>query len=89
MAVAVPTPVVARLINSGATLEPAASSATKGEAVLLFCRLPGEPYVCCGRVGYISHVPRRQPVKFVWRLLDAQELRGQPAFEELMKAAPS
>ena len=55
--------------------------------VLLFCRLPGEPYVCCGRLAYVSHVPRRQPLKFVWRLEDAEGLRGQKAWEELMGGA--
>ena len=57
--------------------------------MLLFCRLPGEPYVCCGRLQYVSHVPRRQPVKFLWQLLDVASLRGAPAFEELMSAAPA
>ena len=90
------TPVVARLIKSGGRAGAASSDAqslplpsSNGEPILLFCRLPGEPYVCCGRLGYLSHVPRRQPVKFLWRLLDAPKLRGQPAFEELMAAAPS
>ena len=78
------TPVVARLIGSAAS-----SSSGKGTPVLLFCRLPGEPYVCCGRLRYLSHVPGRQPVKFLWQLVDVARLRGAPAFEELMSAAPA
>ena len=58
--------------------------------VLLFCRLAGSPngpYVCCGRLDYVSHVKGYQPLKFVWRLRDAAELRGQEAFEELLATA--
>ena len=57
------------------------SSSSAAEPVLLFCRLPGEPYVCCGRLSYVSHVPRRQPLKFVWRLLDEPRLRGKEAWQ--------
>ena len=84
------SPVVARLVNSAgdeASASVAASSARKGDPVLLFCRLPGEPYVCCGRLQYVSHVPRRSPIKFHWRLLDIHELRGQTAFDALMEEA--
>ena len=66
------TPVVARLLS-------------KAEVVLLFCRLPGMPYVCCGRLEYVSHVPRRQPLKFEWALVDLPKLRGQPDFDELLQ----
>jgi hypothetical protein len=69
------TPVVQRLL---ATADKAA------DEVLLFCRLQGEPYVCCGRLAYDSHVPRRQPLKFVWRLRDAAAVRGQPAFDAVL-----
>ena len=55
--------------------------------LLLFCRLPGEQYVCCGRLGYVSHVPDRQPLKFVWRLLDLPALQESEAFRELLAAA--
>lgn len=70
------TPVVARLLSKGK------------ETVLLFCRLPGMPYVCCGRLEYVSHVPRRQPLKFEWALVDLPKLRGRPDFDELLQAAP-
>lgn len=97
------TPVVARLIASsgggvavggdegaddeGSSSAAASSAKKKVDPILLFCRLPGEPYVCCGRLQYVSHVPRRQPIKFNWRLLDIHELRGKPAFDALMEEA--
>ena len=34
------------------------------------------PYVCLGRLAYKTHYPRSRPLKFIWRLLD---------FEQLMK----
>jgi hypothetical protein len=77
------TPVIQRLLSSGA------AKASKGapEGVLLFCRLPGEPYVCCGRLGYVTHKPGRQPLKFVWRLLDVGALREREPFRRLMSEA--
>lgn len=66
------TPVVQRLLSGR-------------EPVLLCCRLPGESYIFCGRCGYISHVPRRQPLKFVWQLLDEPQLRGNNDFKALLK----
>ena len=72
------TPIVQRLIAGR-------------DAVLLFCRVEKEgrkePYVCCGKLGYVSHVPRRQPLKFVWRLEDAEGLKGQEAWEEVIGEA--
>ena len=82
------TPVVQRLLATRGEADGGGGS--KGAAatpVVLFCRLEGEPYVCCGRLGYKSHVPRHQPLKFVWRLLDYQQLRGQEDFDELMAEA--
>lgn len=88
------TPIVQRLVSIGKKTAAAAadgsssaSSSSKAavkEAVLLFCRLPGEPYVCCGRLSYVKHVAGRQPLKFVWKLEDAPALKGQPDFEALM-----
>jgi len=61
------------------------------EAVLLFCRLQqegsSEPYVCCGRLEYVSHDPSRQPLKFVWSLRDLETLRKSADFRELLAAA--
>ena len=55
-----------------------------GDEVLLFCRLVGEPYVCCGRLRYVSHDARRLPVKFVWNLADIQQLRKSEAFQSIL-----
>ena len=74
------TPVVQRLIGS---------SRGGKDKIVLFCRLPGEPYVCCGHLEYVSHVPGRQPLKFVWRLVDhgKGKLEKGEAFAELMREA--
>ena len=61
------TPVVQRLISGK-------------EPVLLFCRLPSEPYICCGRLAYVRHVPGRQPLKFEWGLSDLPVLKESAAF---------
>lgn len=57
------------------------------DAVLLFCRLPKEPYVFCGRVRYAEHWPGEQPLRFAWRLLDAGRLAGCPDFGAIVEAA--
>ena len=72
------SPVVQRL------LEGADEGAKSAAHVLLFCRLPGEPYVCCGRLGYVSHNPGRRPIKFVWALRDFERLRGSEHFQALL-----
>lgn len=70
------SPVVERLIGSVTSKMP----------ILLLCRLPGEPYVCCGRLKYVSHVPRRQPLKFTWQLADEPMMRERPDFKAIMEA---
>ena len=62
-------------------------SSTCKDAVLLFCRLPHEPYVFCGRLGYAEHWPTERPLRFVWRLLDAGKLALQPDFGGIVEAA--
>lgn len=57
------------------------------DAVLLFCRLPKEPYVFCGRLRYAEHWPGERPVRFVWRLSDAGRLAGCPDFGAIVEAA--
>lgn len=59
----------------------------EADAVLLFCRLPNEPYVFCGRLGYSKHWSDERPVRFVWRLLDAVRLAGRPDFRAIVEAA--
>lgn len=58
-----------------------------GDIVLLFCRLPGEPYVFCGRLGYAAHWPDERPVRFAWRLLDSRGLKDSPDFRAITDAA--
>ncbi|CBJ25836.1 conserved unknown protein [Ectocarpus siliculosus] len=58
-----------------------------GDVVLLFCRLPNEPYVFCGRLGYSKHWAGERPVRFVWRLIDAAGLTKRPDFKAILEAA--
>ena len=55
--------------------------------VLLFCRdkriTPSGPYVFCGRLAYGSHVATKRPLKFLWRLLDAETIMEAEAFRAL------
>ncbi|KAG5181361.1 hypothetical protein JKP88DRAFT_321862 [Tribonema minus] len=56
-------------------------------ALLLFCRLPGEPYVFCGRLALAHSDLRASPLAFTWRLLDAPTLRASsPHFAALLSA---
>lgn len=64
------TPVIRRLL----ACTPDALARSGDDAVLLFCRLPDEPYVFCGRLTYGEHDPRRRPIKFVWVLHDFERL---------------
>lgn len=57
------------------------------DVVLLFCRLPREPYVFCGRLGYANHWPDERPVRFLWRLLEVERLAGRSDFEAILGAA--
>ena len=73
------SPVVRRLLEGRDD-----SGAKTAAHVLLFCRLPGEPYICCGRLGYVSHQPGRRPIKFVWALRDVDRLRESEHFRALL-----
>lgn len=42
--------------------------------VWLFCRLPGEDYVNCGRLRYSQHWPGKYPLRFRWDLCDYREI---------------
>lgn len=63
--------------GSGWEFGAAAGSSQGGSAprtptcqVVLWCRLPGEPYVFCGRLHYVTHDPTTSPLRFVWELAD-------------------
>mmetsp|Transcript_27393 Transcript_27393/g.86838 ORF Transcript_27393/g.86838 Transcript_27393/m.86838 type:complete len:329 (-) Transcript_27393:67-1053(-) len=43
-------------------------------SIVLLCRFQGEPYVCCGRLAYVEHSELEMPLRFVWRLMDADAL---------------
>lgn len=61
----------------------------KSFSVLLFCRLPGEPYVFCGPLRYATHDARRRPLRFEWELSRCAELLRHPrgALKRMLAAA--
>ena len=67
------SPVVEKLIRYG-------KDAASRDKIILWCRMyqtetkKFSPYACLGRLGYQSHVPRSQPLSFVWNLLDHDQL---------------
>ncbi|KAL1530144.1 hypothetical protein AB1Y20_001060 [Prymnesium parvum] len=79
------TPIVQRLVRSTRAPKSTKLAEQKDDQVLLFCRLPGEPYVCCGRLTYESHNPDVHPIKFVWKLDDIESLRKSAAFREILE----
>ena len=67
------SPVIARMLehaprasSGGSDIDQTGTSCP----VVLFCRLPQEPYVFCGRLRYVSHDPAVRPMRFVWELQD-------------------
>ena len=76
------TPVVARLLRAS-SVGPV-GPVREHCAVLLFCRLPGQPYVFCGTLKYIAHAPTASPICFVWEMMQSQALITSPAFRELL-----
>ena len=51
----------------------------------MFCRLPKQGYVYCGELGYRGHNADRFPMKFVWQLLDADNLKKNEEFKAIIK----
>ncbi len=79
------TPIVRRMLACRGERDAGGKKA--GDEAVLFCRLPGDPYVCCGRLRYRSHVPKQQPLKFMWELLDIEKLRASEHFTDLLRVA--
>jgi hypothetical protein len=55
--------------------------------VCLIMRLPGEPYVFCGRLQYVSHLHEPKPIRFTWNLLDFDKLLSRPQFQQVLRIA--
>lgn len=53
--------------------------------VLLFCRLPDEPYLCCGRLALRAVDLAARPLRFLWQLCDAPVLRETEAFTAMTR----
>ena len=81
------TPAIQRLLHCGAANAAArdAADAPPPADVLLFCRdqSTGDPYVFCGRVKYAQYFPQRFPVKFLFSLLDREQLAREADFCKL------
>lgn len=64
------TPVIKRLLNSK----------TNSDDIILWCRFmdgsQAQPYICLGRLTYVSHTPGTRPLEFVWELLDYDKLQA-------------
>ncbi|CAM9253929.1 unnamed protein product [Chrysoparadoxa australica] len=52
--------------------------------VLLFCRLPSEPYIYCGRLSLVSFDPNSEPLHFTWSLVDTSKLTSTAGWAELL-----
>ena len=66
----------------------ASSSAAKNVPdILLFCRLPDEPYVGCGRLALRAVDLGVRPLRFLWQLCHIDELRRAPTFLRLVPDA--
>ena len=88
------TPVIQRLIAVGKQAALAKENGAMEEHVILWVRYfdkrGGLPYICLGRCGYQSHEPTSQPLKFIWNLLDYEELMvskvdgGESVFKRIL-----
>ncbi|KAL3667641.1 hypothetical protein V7S43_007195 [Phytophthora oleae] len=47
------------------------------EPLLLFIRHTQGPYIYCGRLGYLGHLPASKPLEFRWQLLDVDSLQWE------------
>ncbi|EGD78354.1 hypothetical protein PTSG_12881 [Salpingoeca rosetta] len=56
------------------------------ECVLLFCRLPGQDYVCLGRLRCEKTDLDARPMRFLWRLIDHGHLLRSPSFLQMLPA---
>jgi hypothetical protein len=65
-------------------ISPTLSTLPSSSGIVLWCRVHHSetrtfgPYICLGRLAYESHVPGSSPMKFVWMLLDYDQLQNHP-----------
>jgi hypothetical protein len=53
--------------------------------VLLMCRIPGQAYVCCGRLELREKALERSPIRIVWALTRSEQLdQGSEAWAQLL-----
>jgi hypothetical protein len=78
------TPVVIRLVEL--TTRAAMSGSTGRDPVLLFCRREGEPYIFCGRVELSEYYQDHRPIKFIWTLVDRDQLMTSLDFFNILNS---
>lgn len=81
------TPVICRLRQSWGTLPDGVDPPKPLDAVMLFCRLPDEPYVCCGRLKLAGYDVQQKPLRFLWMLEDLDAVRKEEAAGHLLDTA--
>ena len=60
------------------------TSKSSSGGIVLWCRMYNEekrtfgPYICMGRLGYVSHIPGSSPLSFIWNLLDYDAIQSHP-----------
>jgi hypothetical protein len=68
------SPSIQKLIDVGG--KAARGELEYNDGIVLWCRIyqnkkrTFSPYICLGRLAYISHDPKSHPIKFLWKLLD-------------------
>jgi hypothetical protein len=74
------SPVIHKLLQYGQQDDKVSNSPHSD--IILWCRRyqtdtkQFTPYVCFGRLTYHSHVPQSHPLKFIWNLVDYDELKN-------------
>ena len=79
------TPVIKRLLRSRSKND---DSKERPDDIILWCRFMdgsrAQPYICLGRLGYVSHQSGVIPVEFMWELLDYKNLEDKTLFQQVI-----
>jgi len=71
-----------RMTLEHAVVQQLLNPATK---VFLMSRLPGQEYVCCGRLSLATFVSGTSPLKFIWRIDNTEILNQSQAFKDILE----
>ncbi len=56
------------------------------DVVLLFIRIEGDRYTCCGRVEYVAVDVNVSPIVIKWKLVDYKLLIEKPYYQDILKS---